>query len=74
MPYQMESVKLTMQDPRYDKFKEVLANSRHPIPLHPRLPEMADAIQVEGQKYLLGQQTAEETLAILQTKLEELLK
>jgi len=74
MPYQMKSVALTLQDPRYTKFKEVLPNARHPIPLHPKLPEMADALQVEGQKYLLGQQTAEETLQKLQTKFEELLK
>jgi len=74
LPYQPKAVELTMQDPRYTPFKEILANSRHPIPLHPRLPEMADAVQVEGQKFLLDQQTAEEALQNLQTKFEELLK
>jgi ABC-type glycerol-3-phosphate transport system substrate-binding protein len=74
MPNQPKSVALTLQDPRYDLFKDVLKNSRHPIPLHPKLPDMADAVQVEGQKYLLGQQTAEETLSKLQTKFEALLK
>jgi multiple sugar transport system substrate-binding protein len=74
MPYQPKAAELTMQDPRYRLFKEELPNSRHPIPLHPKLPEMADALQVEGQKFLLDQQTAEETLQKLQTKFEELLK
>jgi hypothetical protein len=35
---------------------------------------MADAIQVEVQKYLLDQQSAEDTLAALQTKFEGMLK
>jgi multiple sugar transport system substrate-binding protein len=74
MPNQPKAVALTLQDPRYDLFKEVLKDSRHPIPLHPKLPDMADAVQVEGQKMLLGQQTPEETLAKLQTKFEALLK
>jgi multiple sugar transport system substrate-binding protein len=74
MPNQPASVSLTLQDKRYDQYKEVLPNSRHPIPLHPRLPDMADALQVEVQKYLLDQQSAEDTLAALQTKFEGMLK
>jgi len=74
MPYQPKAVELDYARCALQAVQGSTGQFRHPIPLHPKLPEMADAIQVEGQKYLLDQQTAEETLQKLQAKLEELLK
>jgi ABC-type glycerol-3-phosphate transport system substrate-binding protein len=64
----------TLQDPLYNYYKDVLKDSKHPIPLHPKLPTMAEDIRVELQKVILNQETPEAALKSLETQLKALVK
>jgi ABC-type glycerol-3-phosphate transport system substrate-binding protein len=64
----------TLKEARYNLFKDVLPASKHPIPLHPKLPTMAEDIRIEMQKVILNQETPEAALISLEAQLTALLK
>jgi len=50
-----------LADKRYELYLKILPGSRHPLPLIAELPSLADALQVDIQKMLLGQTSPEVT-------------
>jgi multiple sugar transport system substrate-binding protein len=64
----------TLKEARYGYYKDVLKDSKHPIPLHPKLPTMAEDIRIELQKVLLDQESPEAALKSLDVQLTALLK
>ena len=50
-----------LADKRYELYLKVLPDSRHPLPLIAELPSLADSLQVDIQKMLLGQTSPEDT-------------
>jgi multiple sugar transport system substrate-binding protein len=71
---QAASPNLKLTADRYQPFLDILPDSRHPLPLIPELPELADVLQVEIQRMLLGETTPEEAQAAIKAEFEAVLE
>ena len=62
MPSTEDATALTLEGEFYEPFKELLssANTKHPIPLNPGLPEQAEVLRNVMQAAILGDMTAQE--------------
>jgi len=74
MPATIAASKLTMTDPKYDIYKEVLSNSTHPIPINKNLPEVAKMLQTEMQGILLNNTSLDAGLANLDRNVTALMR
>lgn len=73
MPATIAASELTLTDPIYDPYKEVLAYARHPIPINKDLPEVAGLLRDQMQRVFLGEATLEEATAQLDQDVDALL-